>query len=390
LTEQSGATSGSSRLSLRKRTLFTLTLMLVVGLLAFAISEWYVRRTSKLGYVTPQILKDRSVQYVPSLFSRHVLPQKELRAYGGEGPNGSIFYYINEKGYRGHNFEWNKPAGKIRIIFYGGSNVFDIWMPDDEDWPHQVERILNENGFPQVETINAGIPGHASFDCTGRLWSEGHMFQPDYVVFCGAWNDIKKHFRFSEPLLRQMQPYAEDSDPRLNYQGRLDRFLCEHSQLFVRVRQKYYDWKLKADLEGEVVQRDGTFDFDLQEEALKQYELNVQLFVDCAKDIGAVPVLMTEARLAVRASTDDTSDAQPKGRSGDETLLTAYERIEQILRDVARDKNAVLVDSSKELNGKPEFFTDRVHLTERGSRELATLVTHAMGSLLKERSISAH
>jgi hypothetical protein len=183
-----------------------------------------------------------------------------------------------------------------------------------------------------------------------------------------------------------MHPYVEDSDPRLNYRGRLDRFLCEHSQLFVRVRQKYYDWKLNADLEGEVVQRDGTFDFDLQEEALKQYKLNVQLFVDCAKDIGAVPVLMTEARLAVRAnSQNESGDAQPKGRSSDETLLTAYERIEQILRDVARDKNAVFVDSSKELNGKPEFFTDRVHLTERGSSELARLVAQEMARLLKER-----
>jgi len=389
LTERSGASIETSRLSFKKKSLFTLIIILVVGLPALAIAELYVRRTSKLGYITPQILKDRSVQYVPSLFSRHVFPQKELRAYGGEGANGSIFYYINEKGYRGHNFELNKPAGKTRIMFYGGSNVFDIWMGEDQDWPHKIESILNASGHPEVEIINAGIPGHASFDCTGRLWSEGHVFRPDYVVFCGAWNDIKKHFRFSEPLLRQVQPYVEDSDPRLNYQGRLDRFLCEHSQLFVRIRQRYYDWKLKADLEGAVAQREGTFDFDLQEEALKQYKLNVQLFVDCAKDIGAVPVLMTEPRLIVRAD-DDVRDAQPKGRSGDETLLTAYERIEQILRDIATSKSALLIDSSKELNGKREFFADRVHLTERGSSELATLVAHEMDGLLKERSMSAH
>jgi lysophospholipase L1-like esterase len=380
LTDQPNPSTATPRLSFKKKFSFTLILMLVAALLALAISELYIRRTSKLGYVTPEILKNRSVQYVPSLFARHVFPQKDLVAYGGEGPTGSVFYHINEKGYRGHNFESNKPAGKTRIIFYGGSNVFDIWMPEDEDWPHKIESILNANGFPEVEVINAGIPGHASFDSVGRLWSEGHTFHPDYVVYCGAWNDMKKHFRFAEPLLRQMQPYPEDSDPRLNYQGRLDRFLSEHFQLFVRVRQKYYDWKLNADLEGEAVQRDGTFDFDVQEEALTQYKLNIQLFVDCAKDIGAVPVLMTEARLAVRANED-----QLAGRSWDETLLTAYERVEQILTDVARDKNAVLVDASKELNGRREFFTDRVHLTERGSHELAGLVAHGMARLLKER-----
>ncbi len=216
MTDQSGASSAAPKLSFKKKISFTLILMLAAALLALAISELYVRRTSKLGYVTPEILKDRSVQYSPSLFARHVFPQKDLRAYGGEGLNGSIVYHINEKGYRGHNFEVNKPAGRVRIIFYGGSSVFDIWMPEDEDWPHKVERILNEDGFPQIEVINAGVPGHASFDCFGRLWSEGHIFRPDYVVFCGAWNDIKKHFRSAEPLLRQMHPFVEDSDPRLN------------------------------------------------------------------------------------------------------------------------------------------------------------------------------
>src|SRR5207302_4196395 len=140
----------------------------------------------------------------------------------------------------------------------------------------------------------------------------------------------RRHTRFSRDWSSDVcssdLPYAEDSDPRLNYQGRIDRFLCEHSQLFVRVRQRYYDWKLKADLEGEVVQREGTFDFELQEEALKQYKLNVQLFVDCAKDIGATPVLMTEARLVVWADENETTDAQAKNRAADETLLTAYER----------------------------------------------------------------
>jgi len=386
LTDESAAPGRAAHLSFKKKFLFTLTLALVAALLALAIAELYVRRTSKLGYITPEILKNRSVQYIPSLFARHVFPQQDVLAYGAGGPNGSIFYHINERGYRGHNFELNKPAGKTRIIFYGGSNVFDIWMPENEDWPHKVESILNANGHPEVEIINAGIPGHASFDCTGRLWSEGHTFQPDFVVFCGAWNDIKKHFRFSEPLLRQMHPYAEDSDPRLNYQGRIDRFLCEHSQLFVRVRQRYYDWKLKADLEGEVVQREGTFDFELQEEALKQYKLNVQLFVDCAKDIGATPVLMTEARLVVRADENETTDAQAKNRAADETLLTAYERIEQILRDVAKDKNAILLDSSRQLNGRREFFADRVHLTENGSHELAQVVAQDIAPLLNRQN----
>jgi hypothetical protein len=389
LTGQSGAFSGAPPLSLKKKISFTLILMLVAGVVGLAISEFYVRRTSKLGYITPEILKDRSLHYEPSLITRYVFPRKALRAYGGEGPNGSIFYQINKHGYRGHDFEAVKPDGKVRIMFYGGSHVFDIWMPEGEDWPHKVEQILNQNGFPQVEVINAAVPGYFSFELFGSLWSEGHVFSPDYVVFCCAWNDIKKRLDSGEPLIRQVHPQVVDSDPRLNYQGSVDRFLCEHLQLYVRARQRYYDWKFNADLEGAEVVRDQKFDFDLDEEALRQYKLNVQLFVDCANDIGAVPVLMNEARLATRPDAHNTNvDPLPPGRAG-ETLLTGYERIEQILRDVAREKNAVLFNSSTQLNGRPEFFADRVHLTEKGSAELARLVAQEMTGLLQDKDRSS-
>jgi hypothetical protein len=389
LTDRSAASKGPLPLSLKKRIAFTLVLVSVVGLLALTLAELYVRRTSKLGYVTPEIFRDRSLQYEPALFARFIFPRRELHAYGGEGPDGSVFYHINKLGYRGHEFEPNKPDGKIRIMFYGGSHVFDIWMPEGEDWPHRVERILNQNGFPQVEVINAGVPGFLSFECFSSLWSEGHVFSPDYVVFCCAWNDIKKRLQSVEPLLRQIHPEAADSDPRLNYQGSIDRFLSEHLQLYVRLRQSYYDWKFDADLEGQEIHRDQKFDFDLAEEAVKQYRLNVQLFVDCAKNIGAVPVLMNEARLAVRATNpQQTTDPLPPGRAG-ETLMTGYERIEQILRDVAREKNTVLLNSSSQLNGREEFFADRVHLTKRGSNELAGLVAQEMTRLLQSENRSS-
>jgi hypothetical protein len=376
-------------LSLKKRLFFTAIITLPVMLAAFAIAELYVRRTSKMGYVTPEILKSRSLQYIPSLFSTHVFPRKDLRAYGGEGKHGSIYYHINEKGYRGHDFELKKPPGAIRIIFYGGSHVFDIWESDEDDWPHQVERMLRSSGFPQVEVINAGIPGHASFDSFGRLWSEGHVFSPDYVVFCNAWNDMRKHFRSNEPLLRQVQPYIEDSDPRLNYRGGLDRILCEHSQLYCSLRQRYYDWKLRADPEGITPQRDAAVGAEIPEEALAQYKLNAELFVDCARNIGAVPILMMEARRIVRdARTQNAgggNSSQTNPTSGSEAVLGAYENIEGTLRAVSKEKKTALIEDSQSLNGNYEFFVDHVHLTEEGSAQLARVVAQDLAALLKER-----
>jgi lysophospholipase L1-like esterase len=366
-------------LSLRKKLLFASAVTIASVLLGLIIVEATIRKTSKLGYVTPEIIKNRSLPYSPALFARHIFPEKEVRAYGEWG--GPTQYYINKNGYRGHDFAVTKPEGVIRIMIYGGSAVFDPNQPEGQDWPHRIETILRQNGFPQVEVINAGIPGHASFDCFGRLFAEGHLFNPNYVIFYNGWNDIKT-FRFDRPLLRQLHPYNDQEDPRVNYQGRLDRFLCEHSQLYVRLRGRYYNWELPIGSEGSVPEGDYLSDF--KQTALQQYRINQQMFVDLAREVGAVPVLMTEARLATDSNTASQKSRiqYPYVKLTHQGLLKSYQAIEETLRQVSSEKGVDLIDLSGNMDGKDEFFSDHVHLTAQGSEELARITAQKLAALI--------
>src|SRR5262245_64979309 len=148
------------------------------------------------------------LEYVPSVFARHALAARE-KVVTADGLN----IHINEHGYRGRRFSAAKPTGTVRVMVYGGSSVFDADSPEPDDWPHRAERLLRESGYHGVEVINAGIPGHASFDAVGRLFAEGHTFAPDYVVLYSGWNDIKQ-FGTSESLLRSLAPMSAEHDPR--------------------------------------------------------------------------------------------------------------------------------------------------------------------------------
>ena len=366
--------------TLKKKVLFFLIPITISVSLGLVLGEIYVRLFSQEGYITPEILKNRSLPFVPSLFSRHVFPRKEKTAYGWDNAK----YYINEKGYRGHNFTVTKPRGTLRIIFYGGSAVFD--SPQTKDWPHRVEGILRQNGFPEVEVINAGISGHASFDSVGRLFSEGHIFSPDYVILYNAWNDIK-YFRSKEPLIRLFRPFVQSSNPFLNYQGALDRFLCEHSQLYVRLRYGYFNRTLRVGAEG-VKQAGEEYSSEISELGLRQYRLNVEMFVDLARNIGAVPILFTQARLVTRSNTE----SQKARIVYDYQFLThhalckAFEKTDEIIYRVAKAKNVLVIDASKHLTGEDDLFRDHVHLTDRGAEELARLTAQEMAELLKERA----
>ena len=340
-----------------------------------------------LPFNSPDTIKQHSLQYVPSLFSRHRLkPLGRLvdddsdKALGRKPPNKvPSGYFINDVGYRGPNFSKRKPQGVTRIVIVGGSTVFDGNAKDQSqteslDWPHLIERILGDRGY-KVEVINAGIPGHASFDSLGRLYSQLWMYNPDYVLFYGSWNDIKyfRNLTLETPLISLFKPQVEESNPFTEYQGFLDRFLS-NSQLYVKVRNQYYGWKFKVGEEGVIPE--GAYQDAYSPDAVKQYRLTVELIVDLCKNIKAVPILLTEATIV-----SATNSAEERKLINyfyqlltHPALVRAFEETYQVIKAVAQEKKVPVLDVAAELNGRRELFVDSVHLTREGSMEIARRV----------------
>lgn len=365
--------------SLNKKVYFSLVVTTILFMFLFAGGEIYVRYFWDGVWMDPGVVKKRPFEYQASLFSRSAFPQKEQVMV----IRGNVNIYINEKGYRGRNFQVNKKEGTIRIIFYGGSAVFDA---DGGNWPRRVEKIIKQSGFDEVEVINAGIPGHASFDSLGRLFSEGHLFNPDYVVLYNAWNDIK-YFKMTKPLLRLFRPSEKSVDPRVQYHGMIDRALCRCSKQYLLVREKYLLSKYRLGPEGP--KPSGEYGSETSSIALRQFRLNVEMFVDAARNIGATPVLMTQARLVARNNTQE----QRKKIQYDYVLLThealceAFEKTDEIIADVAEKKSVFLIDASKQITGKDYVFDDHVHLTASGSEELADITARRLMELLEKKQM---
>jgi hypothetical protein len=122
----------------------------------------------------PDEVAAQSPRYRPAVFARHV-----LRAERRKIEIGNIAYQINELGYRGPSFEPDKPAGRVRVIMYGGSSVFDIRV--STSWPERMERMRTSAGHTNLEVINAGIPGHASPDSSIGDWAS--------VPKIGVWTE---------------------------------------------------------------------------------------------------------------------------------------------------------------------------------------------------------
>ena len=110
------------------------------------------------------------------------------------------------------------------------------------------------------------------------------------------------------------------------------------------------------------------------------------MFVDLAKNIHAIPILVTQARLVAHDNTDEEKSKirYDYQRMEHQTLVEAFEKTDDIITNVAKSKHALIVDASKQMTGKDEYFGDHVHLSESGSNQLAVTISEYLFTHLKE------
>jgi lysophospholipase L1-like esterase len=374
----------------RSKSAFVGVTLIVSIVIILVLGEIGVRLFVENGDVTPEVLRERSVQYSPAIFARHVFKDEARIVKYLFGRKKGVVYEINEKGYRGPNFETKKPDGTIRVIVYGGSAAFDTEATRDEDWPHRAQKKLHEEGFSEVEIINAGIMGHTALESVGKLFTEGYVFEPDYVLIYNGWNDIK-YFDSNKTALRTLQPSLQGFDPRVHYGNFLDRWLCERSQLYTVLRRVYYKTKLKIGKEGLRKANDKQEGISaLKPKGFQQYQLAMEVFVDLARNIGAEPILVTQARL-VHESNELTERQQRRidyhhVGLNHEALVETFDRLDAIVRKVAAEKKALLIDASALLSGKAWAFEDHVHFVPKGSEAMAQLIADRFKGMLADKT----
>lgn len=97
-----------------------------------------------------------------------------------------------------------KPEGVFRVMTLGCSTTFGWGVDDVQTYPARLEALLAEAGHP-VEVINAGQPGHSSFQGLW-LWDRTlARYQPDLVIFGYVVQDarIAAYSDWTQALLQQ-------------------------------------------------------------------------------------------------------------------------------------------------------------------------------------------
>ena len=97
---------------------------------------------------------------------------------------------INSEGFRGSEFDVNKPDNIYRVIAVGGSTTYGAGVEEENSWPAILEKNLNlSNTEKEIEIINAGISAATTLHHLKLIEGKLMNYKPDLLIVYAGGND---------------------------------------------------------------------------------------------------------------------------------------------------------------------------------------------------------
>lgn len=295
----------------------------------------------------------------------------------------------NALGFRGKETSWPKPAGVLRIVTLGGSSVYGSSESSDAAvWSQRLEELLNEkSGGKKIEVINGGCQGYTSFEMLASFEYRLIDFQPDVLIVYEAINDMKAAlYTRAEPA-----PAHDNTHYRRAWAGERPsqvELFCEHSRTFLVWRRYGTSYAERSTdvyslilnhygLEGAWYCGDGqNHPGEVPDQGFLNYRRNLNSLISVADAAGVKVLIATQA--LIRRHIPDKEDCR-------DTQIAAFDRIQNIQREVAAERGVHLVESARaieaevervyqESGGKHDLFKNDVHPFDDGSELIARTI----------------
>ena len=318
-----------------------------------------------------------------------------------------------------YGFRENKPygieklPGVYRIICMGASTTFGhAASSNSATYPALLETTLSKS-YPdnRFEVLNMGIPGFNILQQLILFNTETLSFKPDMVVIYSGWCDLTNIFsvedsryegmfvgdnRFSQYKEKKENKYFSDSKSAIlrrvgRWQYKADKKKRKISDAYKQVTDVETRRQIMSDSITSYYNNDLYFNRYIE---IYKNSLESVALIAKSKDIDVVFVTLP---FVVKTSSPDSyfeifknkfsgSVSLIKGDIYTESRLAIQGRLNNIIRDIAKRNNCILVDTVENLpkNEKVfDLFSDEIHFSDEGNQFLAELIS----DIIKKRNI---
>jgi len=278
------------------------------------------------------------------------------------------------------------------LAFLGGSTTECRAVPEDQRFPYLVGRRLESMFHLKVNSYNAARSGNNTLHSLNILLHKVIPLEPDVVVMMHNVNDLIT-------LLYEKTYWNRNPSRRVIVEVRPT--LEGEVRGFFQVLRSYTIPNLYRALK-ELSQRAGGPDQDLDEFAhirgkkveidqpylIEEFTSNLLLFMDMCWTRGITPVLMTQAnRFTDHLDSETWKEIEALEAQGIsyENFRELYRGFNQVIRDQGAANQVLVVDLAREILPEQRFIHDPVHLTERGSKLAADIISRELEPVVKSR-----
>lgn len=279
---------------------------------------------------------------------------------------------VNSLGFRGPEIPSTKPEGRIRLAFLGASTTFCAEVSGDSAvWPHLVVESLRAR-FPEADFdyVNGSVPGYTVQSSLKNLRHRIEALDPDIVVIYHATNDLSQEVR----QLAESQGLTSAGSNQPSW-------LAQNLLLWELVEKNLRVMVAKRDAESD----HGRVTLDKARLGTRfKGDLN-ELVEVAGQRNRRVAVATFSTRLRAEQSADEMKRSAVSAFvympfMSLDGLLFGYARYNEIIRAVARERGALLIDGENEIPGDAAHFVDSVHFSDAGSRRMAERVFNALSN----------
>ncbi|MEM7540763.1 MAG: SGNH/GDSL hydrolase family protein [Pseudomonadota bacterium] len=294
------------------------------------------------------------------------------------------FLTVNEYGFLAdtQHYSYLKETNEIRIATIGGSTTAMLSLNYEDNWPGMIANTLRATLGRRISLINAGTPGFDTSQSIPNLALRVLPFAPDIVIIYHAYNDLK--------ATRPANGFAPDySHIHMHPHGAHARppawqRLANMSMFYVRARNR----NRGAEAQMAKIQANGSRSDIVPVLAIETFRSNLRSMVAMAQASGARVVLVTFATLYGTperwlSGERPMSDLQRAESAAVlqfvpgltfRGVMSGLRQFNAAIRDIARERQTLLVDMAKLLPEKEDLFIDRVHFSAQGAKQFATLL----------------
>ncbi len=272
----------------------------------------------------------------------------------------------------------------LTLIFFGGSTTACHYVEEDQRFPYLVGRLIEERRKLKVNSYNSGVGGNNSLHSINILLNKVMSLKPDIVIMMHNINDMtillyEKTYWDTNPSrspLIEIRPYTFSSKEIINLV--IPNLYDELKNMEKRIRRTFYPkTKIKSQVDEFAHVRGKRIAIDTPY-LLKEFKMNLQLFINVCEARTITPVLMTQAN-RLKNNPDPKILEQIKGLETQQGIsYQEYKRIydlfNQAIKEVGILNNILVIDLAAEIPQEKEYMYDVVHFTNNGSISAANII----------------